>query len=485
MLTSKEPRQSERVSTGIQGLDEITRGGFLPNRTYMLRGGAGTGKTTLGAHFLKQGAIQGEEVLYITLGEPEEQIRTDAGSRGIDLSGVHFLDLSPDQEYFAQRESYDIFSSAEVENDPITQKIVDTVGELQPRRVVVDAMTQLRYLSSDQHQFRKQSLSFFRFLSDNGATVLFLSEDSPDAPDHDLRFMSDGVISLSLKSNGRSISISKFRGSGFKSGVHHMHSGDQGMVVYPILDPGEHCVEFEHEILSSGVPELDKLMHGGVERGAPTIITGPSGVGKTTLGLLFMKEAASRGERSVVYSFEESPDALLNRSEAINIPLRKMMEQGRFALNSIEPLHYSPDEFAWQVREEVEKQGARIVMLDSLSGYQIDLGSDQLLPYIHALSSYLSNMGVTFFLINEVEYITGDFRATEKGLSYLADTIIVLRFLEMYGSMRKAIGVLKKRRSDFEKTLRGFEITPYGVEVSEPLTGMQGILSGVPDTKKE
>ncbi len=485
MQTSKGHSQAERVSTGVKGLDEITRGGFLPNRIYMLRGSAGTGKTTLGAHFLQQGAIQGEKALFITLGEPEEQIRTDASNRNIDLSGVHFLDLSPDQEYFAQMESYDIFSSAEVESDPVTHRIMDTIGELQPRRVVVDAMTQFRYLSSDQHQFRKQSLSFFRFLSDNGATVLFLSEDSPDAPDHDLRFMSDGVMSLDLKTKGRSITISKFRGSDFKSGVHHLHSSDQGMVVYPILDPGEHREEFQKELLSSGVPELDKLMHGGVERGTTAIISGPSGVGKTTLGLLFMKEAAARGDRSVVYSFEESPDALLNRSEAINIPLRKMMEQGRFALNSIEPLHYNPDEFAYQVREEVEKQGARIVMLDSLSGYEIALGNDQLLPYIHALSSYLSNMGVTFFLINEVEYITGDFRVTEKGVSYLADTIIVLRYLEMKGTLRKAIGILKKRRSDFEKTLRGYEITPYGVEVTEPFTGLQGILSGLPTTDKE
>lgn len=423
--------------------------------------------------------------MYITLGEPEKQIKADATNRGIDLSEVYFLDLSPDQQHFAQMESYDIFSSAEVERDPITQKILSTIEELKPERIFVDAMTQSRYLSSDQHQFRKQSLSFFRFLSDNNATVLFVSEDSPDSPDHDLQFMSDGVINVDLNSRGRHIFVSKFRGSDFQSGEHNMRSMEQGLKIHPHLDPGQHSRVFVQETISSGVPELDRLMHGGVERGTTTIITGPTGVGKTTLGLLFMKEAAARGERSVVYTFEENADTLLNRSESINIPLRKMIDQKRFALNMIEPLHYSPDEFACQVRKEVEEQGAEIVMVDSLSGYQIALGKESVLPYIHALSKYLNNMGVTFFLINEVENITGDFVATEKTVSYLADNIVFLRYLEMHGSMHKAIGVLKKRLTDFEKTMREFNITPDGVEISRPLTELQGILHGIPTMNKK
>jgi len=260
-----------------------------------------------------------------------------------------------------------------------------------------------------------------------------------------------------------------------------MQLSGKGMEVFPKLLPEAYGREFVAETIASGVPELDELLHGGLERGTVTIITGPSGVGKTTLGLLFMKEAAGRGERSVVYTFEEGLETLLARCEAINVPAHAMMERGTLDMVKVEPLQFTPDEFARLVRREVEEQKARIVMLDSIAGYRLSLRGEDLVTHVHALSKYLANMGVTVLLINEVEAITGEFRATEVGISYLADNIIFLRYLEMQGEMRKAIGVLKKRVSDFEKTLREYEITRYGVKVGRPLTGLRGILSGRPE----
>jgi circadian clock protein KaiC len=470
-----------RLSTGIAGLDEILGGGLIPARAYLLRGGPGTGKTTVGLHFLTSGDPHVEKPLFITMGETEEQIRKNAEAIGFDLEGVTFLDLSPSSAFFTEVQSYDIFAPAEVEREPMTQQILAQVEMLKPQRVFLDAMTQFRYLASDTFQFRKQALSFLRFLIEQGATVLFTSEASREAPDDDLQFMADGVIHLDFKAEGRSLGISKFRGSDFHSGMHAMKLGATGVEVIPHLIPDSYQQEFVAEALPSGVPELDELLHGGLERGTISVISGPTGVGKTTLGIQFMKEAAGRGERSVVYTFEERVDTILRRGEAVHIPVHTMIERGTLSVVQIEPLQWTPDEFAHQVRREVEEHRTRIVMLDSTSGYRLSLRSGDLVSHLHTLCKYLQNMGVAVLLINEVEAITDEFRATETGLSYLADNIVFLRYFEVQGELRRAIGVLKKRLSSFERTLREIEITRYGIKVGKPLTELRGILRGTPE----
>ncbi len=472
---------NNRLSTNIVGLDEVLNGGLIANRAYLVRGGPGTGKTTLGLHFLTAGAANGEQVLFITLGENVEQIRQNGENLGLDTSTLAFLDLSPTSDFFAKVQTYDIFSPAEVEREPMTQAIVEQVETLKPQRVFLDSMTQLRYLASDAFQFRKQVLSFLRFLVEQGATVLFTSEGSEEAPDEDLQFLGDGVIHLIFSTQERTLCVTKFRGSNFRSGCHSMLLTETGMQVFPRLLPERYYKEFVKETISSGVVGIDELLHGGLERGTITIISGPSGIGKTTLGLQFMKEAAGRGERSVVYTFEEWQETLLYRCEAINIPVRVMIERGTLSIVQIEPLHYTPDELANIVRHEVEQHQTKIVMIDSTSGYRLSVRGDDLVTHIHALCKYLQNMGVAVLLINEVESITGDFRPTEIGISYLSDNIVFLRYIEIKGEIRRAIGVLKKRMSNFEKTLREFEISRYGIKVSKPLTNLRGILKGVPD----
>jgi circadian clock protein KaiC len=252
------------------------------------------------------------------------------------------------------------------------------------------------------------------------------------------------------------------------------------MEVFPKLVSDEQGRPFTPEIIRSGVPELDEMLHGGMTRGMVTIISGPSGVGKTTVGVQFMKEAAGRGEHSVVYLFEEWRESFVHRCEAINIPVRAMIERGTLSVIQVEPLRYSSDEFNRLVRREVEERRARIVMIDSLAGYQLCIGGGDIATHIHALSRYLKNMGVTALLVNEVEAITGEFRVTELGISYLADNIIFLRYLEMQGELLKAIGVLKKRMTDFENSLREIAITPYGLKVGKPLRELRGILTGTP-----
>lgn len=481
MNTPSGADQATRISTGISGLDEILNGGFVPARSYLVRGGPGSGKTTLGLHFLTSGSSNGDNALFISLAEPESQIRDNASAVGFDLSGVKFLDLSPNPDFFSEGQSYDIFSPAEVERDPITRRIIEQIEQLKPTRVFIDSMTQFRYLASDAFQFRKQALSFLRYLSEHGATVLVTSEGTPEAPDDDLRFMSDGVIEVGLNQGNRALRVSKLRGSDFRTGWHSIRLGDRGMAVFPRLLPDSYSRNYASGRIASGSVDLDQLCGGGLERGTITIITGPTGVGKTTLGLVFMKEAAARGERSVVYTFEENSETLLARCEAINIPVRQMIEGGKLSVVKVEPLQYSPDEFAQSVRFQVEELNSSIVMIDSIAGYRVSLRGEDLVHHVHALAKYLANMGVTVLLISEIESITGDFRATDVGISYLADNVLFLRYLEVEGELRKAVGVLKKRMGDFEKSVRELEITRYGVRVGKPLIGLRGILSGVPE----
>ena len=472
-----------RLSTGISGLDEVTCGGLIPGRAYMVRGEPGVGKTAVGLHFLAAGAARGESTLFLTSGATEEAIKQDAASIGVPMDGMEIVDFTPRPEVFTDLETYDVFAPADAERETFATQLIEIVRERKPTRVFLDALTQGRHLSDNLVDFRRQAHGFLRFLVAEGATVMFASGSSDQRSDEDLQFMSDGVIHLEYakEGGGRVLAVTKLRGSQFKMGRHSVRITDHGLEVYPRLIPEKFGRTFPAETIPSGIDSLDSLLGGGIERGTVTLITGPSGVGKTTLGVQFMKAAAERGERSVLYSFEEAAATIVHRLEATGTPLNQMIDEGTLALVEAEPLDYTPDQFALAVRTEVEKHNARVVMLDSVAGYRLSIRGEDLVTQIHALCRYLKNMGVTVILAYEMSNVTGDFQATEAGLSYLADNIVFLRYVEVSSTLRRVVGVLKKRMSDYEKGLRELTITPRGIEVGEPLTGMRGILSGVPE----
>ncbi|MDY6774998.1 MAG: ATPase domain-containing protein [Halobacteria archaeon] len=422
--------------------------------------------------------------LFVNLSQSEEALREDAEKFGFDLGNVTILDLSPSQDEFGE-EQYSIFSPGEVETGDYTQRIIDELEERNPDRVVIDPLTQFRYLSQDTYQFNKLVLSFFGYLKQIDSTVLFTSQKTQQRPDDDLQYLSDAIISLGYSDEGRTVEVTKYRGSNFRSGSHSMRIDDDGMTVFPRLDLiSETRDSLTGEKVSSGVPEVDTLLGGGIEKGTVTIISGPSGVGKTTSGAQFMKEAAGRGEKAVIYMFEERRASFLHRAEAINMPVREMVENGNLKLREIEAMETTPDEFANLVKTDVE-DGAEFVMIDGVTGYKRMMTRSNkrtgLVDEIHTLGRFLSNRDVTTFLISEVKDVTGDFKATAEHVSYIADNIVFLRYLEMRGEMRKSIGVLKKRAGSFERTLREFMITEYGIKVGEPLTGLRGILTGTPE----
>lgn len=477
---------AERVSTGIPGLDEIMHGGMIARRTYMVNGGAGSGKTTLSLHFLTQSPDQ--NTLYITFDKNSSTIEWLADTLGLMSPNLHFVDLSPGDIDDEVEAAFDLLPSSELGMSPVLQRIREAVSEYQPTRIVIEPLSSLLYLAPDRYQFRRQCHALFDYLTGTGATVLFTAEAGLIAcdADGDLRFICDGVIELESMREGRSISISKFRGSGFADGVHFLKLTAEGMQVFPRLVPEDHSQAFSPDLLSSGIPEMDQILHGGINRGTVTILAGPTGVGKTTLGMEFVMAAVGRGERSVVYTFEEDSQTMLARCRSIGMPVDQLLEQDSLNVTPIEPMRYSPDELALLIRQEVEQRGARTVMLDSSSGYQmsvsrLSVAGDEIIERLHALCRYLTSMGVTVLIINETPMIASEnVQPTDPRISHLGDTLILLRYLEFQGEVRKTVGVLKKRTGDFEKSLREFEVTPTGLWVGAPLHHLQGILRGLP-----
>ncbi|QLC35146.1 AAA family ATPase (plasmid) [Halarchaeum sp. CBA1220] len=475
--------ESAREPTGIDGLDAVLGGGLLTGQNALVRGPPGVGKTVFGLHFLAA-CGDDETSLYINLGEPTSYVERTAEQFGLDSPSLRFLELAPTAEAFAADETYSVFAAAEVDGPSLVSEIRDAVDEHEPDRVVIDPITEFRYLTTDERQFRSQILGLLDFLRDAGATVLMASQSAPDEPDTDLRFMTDVIIDLDRRRDTLTVDVPKFRGPSPTRGPHTYEITAAGVDVWPRLRPDVPESDFPDERVSSGVPELDKLLCGGLERGTVTFFSGPTGAGKTTTSMQFVKEAAGRGTRAVIFSFEESERTMLRRSKALNIGLGEMIDRGNVEIIEVRPGEYTADQVTSMLRTAVEEEDTGVVLLDGFQGFQQNLrGFDDHrgpVDYLVSIGRYLRERGVTTLVTNEVHDITGEFRVTEESTSNLADNIVFLRYLEYGGSMNKVVGVLKMRTSDFEDTLRRIEFTEYGVTVGEPLTGLTGILTGTP-----
>lgn len=476
----------ERVSTGSVGLDDILGGGLDRNRMYLYEGRPGTGKTTIALQFLMEGARRGEPVLYVTLSESALELNLVAQRHGWSLRGIDIFELIPPESTLDQQRELTILHPAELELGETTKLIFDRVNALNPTRVVVDSLSELRLLAQDPLRYRRQVLALKHFFASRQCTVVLLDDLSgADSGGLQLHSISHGVVlleqlAIDYGAERRRIRVLKMRGINFRGGFHDFSIRTGGIEIFPRLIAAEHHTDFLGETVSSGSVELDRLLGGGLERGTNALLIGSAGVGKSSLALTYAIAAAQRGEHAVFFAFDEGRGTLDARARTIGLPLAEALEKGAIRFQQIDPAELSPGEFAANVRRSVEVDGARVIVIDSLNGYLNAMPDGRfLILQMHELLTYLNQQGALTIMVLAQHGLVGPME-TPLDISYLSDAVLMLRYFEFGGVVRRALSVVKKRSGHHEHTIREFRLTRKGIEVGPPLVNFSGIFSGTP-----
>jgi circadian clock protein KaiC len=485
--TAAGPQSQDRVSTGIPGLDDVLLGGLPRSHFYLIEGDPGAGKTTLGLQFLMAGRDQGEKCLYVTLSETKRELNDIAASHGWSLAGIDIYEFGEIEDRLNPDRQYTVFHPAEIELTETTRKILNHVGALEPARVVFDSLSELRLLAREDLRYRRQILGLKQYFSAKDCTVLLLDDRSErQSEDPQLRSISHGVLLLERLSIDygiprRRLSVGKMRGAEFREGFHDFNIRHGGLHVYPRLVAAEHLAATDgNPMIASGLKEFDFLLGGGLAQGSSALLMGPAGSGKSTLVGQYALAEAARGGQVACYLYEETRTTFLTRSSGLGMNMRPYIESGALHLQQVDPAEMSPGEFAHRVRLEVDA-GARMIIIDSLNGYLNAMPTERhLLVHMHELLTYLAQQGVLTLLTVAQHGLVGGQLQVPVEVSYLADTVIMLRFFEAAGEVRQAISVMKKRHGQHERTLREMVFTAQGVRIGEPLRQFQGVLTGVP-----
>jgi circadian clock protein KaiC len=478
--------KEDKANFGIAGLDEVTAGGLTRGRLFLLEGSPGTGKTTIATQFLMAGAAAGESALYITLSETEDELRAGAASHGWSLDGIDIFELVPPESLLDDEQQQSLLYSADLELGETTKRIFQSFEQSKPDRVVLDSLSEIRLLAQSSLRYRRQILALKHYFARSGATVLMLDDLSSEANDRTMHSVAHGVVrleqlSLEYGSERRRMRVVKYRGQRYRGGFHDFVIDTGGIRVFPRLISAEHRIAFRRDVLPTQSAELNALLGGGVERGSSTLILGPAGTGKSLLALGFVSNAVRRGEKAAMFVFDEELGLLFERARGLGIDLDSMVKSDRLIIEQVDAAELTPGELSERVRECVEENEARTVVIDSLNGYQAAMpGEHALILHMHELLQYLNRRGASTFLTVAQHGLVGDMKAPVD-VTYLADTVILLRYFEARGRVRRAISVIKKRTSAHEDTIREYRISSEGIKLGEPLTGFQGVLRGVPE----
>lgn len=479
--------QNQKLKTGINGLDIILNGGLPSNRIYLMQGEPGTGKTTVAFQFLLEGVQKGERCLYISFSESREELESVARSHDWDISKLNMLELGSIEEQLKPESQNTVFYPSEVEMNQTLSKLYEEVDKIKPSRIVFDSVSELRMLTESPLHYRRQMLALKQFFSKIKCTVLLLDDLTTSPKDLQVQSIVHGVINLlkfhpEFGTERRRLNIVKLRGINFGGGYHDYVIKKGGVEVFPRMISSSYEAKLSLKKYSSGLKELDDLVGGGLDAGTSTLFLGPAGTGKSTLAVQYVYAAAERGEKAAIFAFEESISTLLTRTTSLGIDLKKHIDSGMVKIAKIDPAQLSPGEFADKIRKAVLVEGCKVVAIDSLNGYLHAMPQEQYLTLqLHELLAFLSSQGVATLMVLAQQGMLGHMMNTPVDLTYLADTVVITRYFEISGTVRKAVSVIKQRSGIHESSIRELSFSPSGIVVGKPLKDFKGVLTGVPE----
>lgn len=485
-MDDSHEKSAQLAQTGVQGLDEILNGGLLRSRLYLIGGDPGSGKTTIALQFLLTGIQQGERCMFVALSETRGELEATAESHGWSLDGIHILSISPTEENLRSDARYTMFHPSEVELSETTRAVLAESERIKPTRLVFDSLSELRLLAENPLRYRRQVLALKQFFARQQCTVVFITDQTDGNSDMELQSIAHGVIAVERHSSDygsmrRRLQIVKQRGRDFQGGYHDLVIQKGGVVVFPRLIAADHRNGHLKTLVPSGIESLDDLLRGGLVKGTSTLVLGASGTGKSALATQYAVAAASRGVRSSLFLFDENIGTFLARAHGLGMEIEPLIDSGQIAIRRVDPAELTPGQFAHIVRTAVDEDETRLLMIDSLNGYMNAMPTDRYLTlHLHELLTYLGQKGVTTLLLMAQHGLVGNVMNAAVDASYLADTVLLLRYFEAMGEVRRAISVIKKRTGSHEKTIRELNFSDHGISVGEPLREFQGVLSGTP-----